>query len=633
MGVMMNQSSIMMTKLYGGLLILVAAVAMLAVAGAGADQLDGRDLYSRLCQDQVVADFRRISQAKALIEFAESEDAQSIDCDKKYREAILDLSGPLTEDDPDNHCTPERVNLITFYIEKHIKRDTLPDEIPDPIPEKRIPQSLKHFFIGFSLDVSKICKLGMLKLLFEEEKQNLYKEDFKAVQQWAEGADWASKQLRSRAVNYDDMFMVGNAICDSGVQKCRYLYVQTEHHKRLQSMRATCHLTFKPFYSKLILPIVRLANVGIDYQGDEMQDKLDAFRENPELQKWAKLVFLCESILYIVPMDLPKEQKAALFHVSEEDLEKMEKYDQEELREELKEKIDEQEHSDGEQNTLAGVEEDLIPLHEPCDGDKHNDDEATKEHVTAPSLEESPVDLGESAEKKHEPLLRPDGDGAEVKVECKDGQKFVKIKKTTKSKNFLTKFGKDIVKEMRKLQQERKAYLLSKKNMPVTNIMLHVDVVKYEKEHGKINTEDFGDEKPIVFEPKPQIRLADNLIPANDKRILKAIKKYEDSRKALKLKLKRISKKFTRTFRRVLWMGRVKFGGKAKRELDTNELMLKVFDEAMWVKDNRELTKTLYGKVCSFLDFQNYSNLATWFGLIFSIVVSLLGWLGILSGR
>lgn len=578
----------------------VLAMLMMATASLCADQ---RSTYDQLCQNQEV-DLRRISEVRALIEFVKSPDSMSVGCDEETKRAILDIEETLEVDNQDNHCTPERVLKIVRYIRSHIKAADPTEEQPEPAIPMHMPKSLKRFFIGYSLIVSKVCKLGMLKLLMHDSKELVDKQDYREVTKWTEGSDLHTKVFLNRAVNYDDMFMVGNAICDPGVQTCREIYVQTEHWKTLQGMRVTCHRVFKPFYEALILPIVRLANAGIDYSDSEIRDQLDDFREDSKLQNWYKIVFLCESILHVVPLDVPADQKTPQFHLDEETLKKLEE-------EELEDHLEPEPSKGSDEEADADEEEVVEELDEPCE----------------PCQEGSATCLVKQTEDL----------AADEKVDCKDGKKVIVKKnkdgKKKKKGNFLTRFGKDIVKEMRKLQQERKAYLLSRKKMPVTTIMTQRDVAAYIKEHGPIKTATFDEEEPPVdYKPKPAIHVSDNVIPDTDKRIVRAIKQYEKRKLSFLKSARKMSKRYFRMFRRVSFIGRVRFGGEGKQRIDSDELMFKVMDKAMWEQDNQELVKSPYGRLRKMFEFQNLSNVATCVSLSLGIIFFMLQTFGPLAG-
>lgn len=563
---------------------------------------DSRDLYDQLCQDKEF-DLSKISEVKSLVEFAKTPSALSVGCDAEIKEAILDLEEPLQITDVDNHCTPELVNSITGYIGKHIKAQDPTEETPEPVPPKHMPKTLKRFFIGYSLIISKICKLGMVRLLMHDSKEFVDKYDLREITRWTDGGDVSSNLFMSRAINYDDMFLVGNAICDSGIQTCNQIYVQTEHWKQLRGIRATCHRVLKPFYGQLILPIVRLANFGIDYHDSEVDDKLDDLRENPKLQSWYKIVFLCESLLNVVPLDRPHDEKIGSFELDEETLKKL---DEEELEEAA------EEHGEEEHDETEPAEEIVAELEEPCDPDDSHEEKQLS------------CDKASSCEKLSK----------DEQIKCADGKKvIVKHKKKDKKGNFLSRFGKDIIKEMRKLQKDRKAYLLSRKKMPVTTVMLKTEVERYEQEHGPINTEDFGDKPPIDYKPKPKIHVSDDVIPPNDKRIARAIKLYDVKKRNFMQALKKKTKRFVRLFRKFSLIGRVKFGGKSKEQkLDTDELMFKVFDKAMWEQDNDALVHSTYGKWRKRFEFQNLSNVATCVSMALGIVFFILGYVGPLAG-
>lgn len=52
---------------------------------------------------------------------------------------------------------------------------------------------------------------------------------------------------------------------------------------------------FKPFYDKLIMPLISLSNLGCNYQGELLARELEELKKNKLVRRWYNIVQTCEA--------------------------------------------------------------------------------------------------------------------------------------------------------------------------------------------------------------------------------------------------------------------------------------------------------------------------------------------------
>ena len=74
----------------------------------------------------------------------------------------------------------------------------------------------------------------------------------------------------------------------------------------MQNLIRTCRNKFKPFYDKLIMPLIKLSNLGYNYQGELLVHELEELRSNKLVRRWYNIVQVCEAFASIEIFEDPE---------------------------------------------------------------------------------------------------------------------------------------------------------------------------------------------------------------------------------------------------------------------------------------------------------------------------------------
>lgn len=242
----------------------------------------------KLCNDQPV-DLNRVSQLIDIIELLET-GYQEPKCNSDTTEAILDIFTLITEH-KDDVCSMSKVDQIRDY---HL------EYVVDNNKRKSLPKALRNFFISYGLKIDSICKKNMINSLVLDTTSTLTLEDYSILNSWTNDENSLLNEINGGPADYGDLLsMKGFANAEMPLfdekENSEKLLVKKATSNLLKQIQSVCELRFKPFYERLILPLVRLSNLGYDYQGEELERELVEFRQNIRVQQWYKITYLCES--------------------------------------------------------------------------------------------------------------------------------------------------------------------------------------------------------------------------------------------------------------------------------------------------------------------------------------------------
>lgn len=248
--------------------------------------------------------------------------------------------GPLLEE-RQNVCKPSHIDLIEDYKRRYI--------------DSKLATLTKKFFKIYAYQVSEICKQNMASSLIEVEKQFISEESFEKVMPWLKikpvcrdkydvvpdliqsekddpkedlrcGALDALSSLKSIndltvALNEDNKKVIDDVEpIDMGstsepashedksqsdptragnTRKSQfYPLMSTDVKMKLEDMVNVC-TRFEQVYANVIIPIVRLASMGLDLVNRKFNQK--CFEEK-RIQRWFAVTLVCSSILNLHPI-------------------------------------------------------------------------------------------------------------------------------------------------------------------------------------------------------------------------------------------------------------------------------------------------------------------------------------------
>lgn len=274
------------------------------------EPIDARSALEALCKNAPVA-ITKLSDIQAIVEQLKSGTAFD-GCSEQVKDAILDLEPVI--DDADDVCSMKKVDQIRVYHLRYIQSHVTNGRAEAGVS---IPQSLRNFFIGFGLKVNKICKTTMINNLIYDTRELLTPEDFEQLALWTKNEERFVLQSSNGPADYDDLLLAGDLIRltetrDSSSNE--KIFIQTGASQLLNKIRSVCRRRFKPFYEKLIVPVVSLSNLGYNYQGEELERELREMKSNKEVHQWYEVVYLCQALddTELVESDEDREKTGGL---------------------------------------------------------------------------------------------------------------------------------------------------------------------------------------------------------------------------------------------------------------------------------------------------------------------------------
>lgn len=259
----------------------------------------------KLCNKERVA-LTKISEVLSVIEELKKTiyvEIKESSCPIEVRQAIQE-AGKVIEENEDV-CSREKTDLIYNFHLRYIsseQRDNL---------RKHLPKSLKIFMIGYGLRVSSICKRNMINNLISDTHALLGEHDFQLMNSFTDDKQGILSKMNGKPQDFDDILLASDLLnmkqdLDDGkkedgnqVNEYEKIFVKAKTGPAVRKMKLACQNRYKPFYEKLILPLVRLADVGYNYKGEDMAKELAEIKSNPEIGKWYSLVYFCEILLTV----------------------------------------------------------------------------------------------------------------------------------------------------------------------------------------------------------------------------------------------------------------------------------------------------------------------------------------------
>lgn len=247
-----------------------------------------RESVILLCKNEQSLKLNKISQVKEIVHFLKTNLDSAQPCEQDLIDSTLDIERVISRD-LDDVCTLKKVDQIREYHSRYIAYSSK-DEL-------LIAEPLKRFFIGFALQVSSICKKTMINSLILDTQQ-LTPEDSRTIEIWTNKNNGLVQDAGFGPEDFDDLLLLKDLDELSGESSANdeKVFIQTGSVAMLNEIRLSCNRRFKPIYSRLILPLVELSNLGFDYQGEDLERELELLKHDELVAKWYKIAYLCETL-------------------------------------------------------------------------------------------------------------------------------------------------------------------------------------------------------------------------------------------------------------------------------------------------------------------------------------------------
>lgn len=278
-------------------------------------------------------------------------------CIAGYRQAITQLE-PIVLNQDHAVCSDEKFELIKKYhfqfinprqetykfgddlahLDKKIVYRQLDEnpleygvQLDERDKEVRCPIAVQQFFKAYVLQVSGLCKMSLIANV-QEAMRSLDDDDYKLfslikyntnanekspVRESAQGGKSVQKLEPNKGLQASPLIDLANKLHkfkyglpfrelvympelegeleEGDLQRSQEVVVlDLRERPELNNFMRACDRRFRPIYSKLIMPIVRLAKLGYDYVGRELDRHGDQLQAD-DVMTWRLVTLICES--------------------------------------------------------------------------------------------------------------------------------------------------------------------------------------------------------------------------------------------------------------------------------------------------------------------------------------------------
>lgn len=215
-------------------------------------------------------------------------------CSKRIYEALQDLNQLLGRKS-DVVCTMNKAERIKHYYLKYLDTST-----KESGKRERLPKSLRHFVLGYGMQVSNLCKSNMVQT-FQGSRANELIGDWRIDPNDLLLSDSGLSMFMKARRRPENILLPSHlgTMLPSGVELRKQLSMKMQDDRYALRKKAICERRYRPIYKQNILPFAVLASIGFDYK-DELIRKF----VNPDNMKyWSRMVFVCELIRAIEVKD------------------------------------------------------------------------------------------------------------------------------------------------------------------------------------------------------------------------------------------------------------------------------------------------------------------------------------------
>lgn len=283
--------------------------------------------------DDISASKSQIRHISTINKLASSLNVLQEDCATKFGESLVDLERLLALSNA-NACSEDKISAIENYHKKFIS------ELSEDKPiRKEAPKIVKRFFTIYAEQVSQVCKNNVVHNL--EEAALRFKDDEYTINFGGGFMSKVSKHMSKifKSVHsYQDVLLIweiskykpekdtsgkyfGSGVDEETGEPVRLIIVNRQVGP-LRLLQRQCRNRLRPVYSKVIMPVVRLANLGYSYTDELIAEEEKHLNENELVLQWYRLTQFCETInpLKLIQSDKVSDNDATV--VTQEESEK-----------------------------------------------------------------------------------------------------------------------------------------------------------------------------------------------------------------------------------------------------------------------------------------------------------------------
>jgi hypothetical protein len=245
-----------------------------------------------ICSNQFVP-LKFISETMNLIKANQENPVESC---KVYKESFDDLENILEVVQGGHICNLDLVDKIRDFHFKYVHN---PSELKREDSE-RIPTSLRYFFMSLCFQISANCKKNLINDLEYVTKGQITEDDYEEIK-LLEKHDANLVGIKSQVTDFDDILLLDDLNEVAGAEQGEDenevgVIIKVKTNQVLGKLLRVCQRKFKPFYDRLIMPLIRLSNLGYNYEGELLEREIDELKTNQLARRWYYIVQVCESL-------------------------------------------------------------------------------------------------------------------------------------------------------------------------------------------------------------------------------------------------------------------------------------------------------------------------------------------------
>lgn len=225
-------------------------------------------------------------------------------CDRRVESAVIELHD-IAVMDREDVCTQDKADKVASWFKEF--------GLFSPENVLMIPGPLKKFFYAYGLLLSEACRKNMAKHLIEDSHQRLNEEDFALLNRWTDDDSFLSRMIKDPK-DFDHLVLPKklNKVLKKPKSKNsdeddKTIYIETPTAGEIKKIQYHCQKRYKPFYSKLILPLITLSEAHFNFKGESVERDQ---KHGKEIYQWYRIVFMCESLADIEIIENPSAATA-----------------------------------------------------------------------------------------------------------------------------------------------------------------------------------------------------------------------------------------------------------------------------------------------------------------------------------
>ena len=280
--------------LFGGLLAIILTIS------AQEAQVDVESLAKLVCQTTrgTKRQISHVSHVAQLVQFLQGVNSEHklFACRNLYLESLIDLEQVVSEANEDA-CGEVKIKLIEDFHRKYVSK--VSKYVRQQKRGNKAPKMAKMFFMQYASKVSDICEQGAVSIL-EKNKRPIDHDELSKLNQMKHFTDMLGMSDLSKG--YKGTYLFWNMVDSLGLEAdkkfARYLdegpmrlNVQMKEGRSIRGVQAMCQYKLRPFYSRVILPVLRLVDMGYYPESERL------LADEPKMRSLYLATQICETLL------------------------------------------------------------------------------------------------------------------------------------------------------------------------------------------------------------------------------------------------------------------------------------------------------------------------------------------------